>query len=296
MKVPDKVSLAVATHAEPSNHAGSIGSLLVSAGKLTPAQLGQVLEGQKHSGLLFGDEAVRLGFLRPRDIDQALARQFDYPHLDAGQSAVSRDLVAAYHPASAEVETFRAIRGQLLARWLGSQPDRKAIAITSPNRGDGRSYVAANLAIVFSQLGASTLVIDADLRNPRQHELFGVNNSVGLSTVLCGRAGQEAVTKVPDLFHLALLPAGPKPPNPGDLVARVPFLTQLQQASRSYDVVIIDTPAANLGNDAQLIACRARGALVIARKNATRIEAIDRLTEHFRSIGVDVLGAILNGR
>ena len=293
MKLPDKLLLSVAPNSDASKES-FIGALLVRAGKLTPAQVNQVLQGQKDSGLLFGDEAIRLGFVRPRDVEQALARQFEYPHLIAGQSKVRREVVAAYSPLSAEVETFRAIRGQLMASWVASRDDRKAIAITSPTRGDGRSYVAANLAVVFAQLGERTLLIDADMRNPRQHDLFGVSNAVGLSSVLSGRAGAEAIVKLEDLVDLWLLPSGPKPPNPGDLVGRGAFSMQMQHAERTYDVVIVDTPAADVGGDAQSVARSTRGALIVVRKDRTRLEVVQSLTERFCSAGIDVVGAVLN--
>jgi len=293
MKLPDKLLLSVAPNSDASKES-FIGALLVRAGKLTPAQVNQVLQGQKDSGLLFGDEAIRLGFVRPRDVEQALARQFEYPHLIAGQSKVRREVVAAYSPLSAEVETFRAIRGQLMASWFASRDDRKAIAITSPTRGDGRSYVAANLAVVFAQLGERTLLIDADMRNPRQHDLFGMSNAVGLSSVLSGRAGAEAIVKLEDLVDLWLLPSGPKPPNPGDLVGRGAFSMQMQHAERTYDVVIVDTPAADVGGDAQSVARSTRGALIVVRKDRTRLEVVQSLTERFCSAGIDVVGAVLN--
>jgi protein-tyrosine kinase len=293
MKLPDKVPLSVATPADQS-HANAIGTLLVAAGKITPAQVDQVLRSQKDSGLLFGDEAIRLGFVRAWDVEQALAQQFEYPYLVPGQSKIHRDVIAAYNPFSAEIEVFRAARTQLLLRWFGKQGDRGALAIVSPVRGDGRSYVAANLAVVFSQLGERTLLIDGDMRHPRQHLLFGVSNAAGLSSVLAGRAGTEAIVKVRDLVDLSLLPAGPIPPNPGDLVARVPFSSQIEQAIKAYDVVIVDTPAMSLGNDAQSIAYRARGTLIVARKNETHLEVIQRMTADFRGVGVDVLGALLN--
>jgi receptor protein-tyrosine kinase len=202
--------------------------------------------------------------------------------------------VAAYNPFSAEVDQLRAIRSQLLTRWFGEQAERRAIAITSPSRGDGRSYVAANLAVVFSQLGQRTLLIDADMRNPCQHLLFGVGNAVGLSSILSGRAGVEAVSRIPELIDLSVLAAGPTPPNPGDLVARVPFSTQMEQAIKAYDVVIVDTPAASLGNDAHSIAHRARGTLFVVRKDKTRFDIVQRMTTHFSSAGIEVLGAVLN--
>lgn len=295
MNLPDKAPLSVAAHGE-RNPANSIGALLVRAGKLTPAQVEHVLRGQKDSGLLFGDEAVRLGFVRTRDVEQALAAQFEYPYLIPGASVVQRDVVAAYSPFSLEVELFRAMRSQLLIGWFGARVDRRALAVISPTRGDGRSYVAANLAVVFSQLGERTLLIDADMRNPHQHFLFGVANNTGLSSALSGRAGTEAIVKLPDLVDLSLLPAGPTPPNPGDLVARVPFSTQVEQAIKTYDVVIVDTPAASLGNDAHSIAHRARGALMVVRKDRTRLDVVRGMTEDFRNAGVEVLGAVLNDR
>jgi receptor protein-tyrosine kinase len=272
-----------------------IGAILVAEGKLTPRQVDEVLRNQRDVGLRFGDAAIRLGFLRPEDVEVALARQFEYPYLVPGQNRISRDVVAAYNPFSAEVDLFRTIRSRLLTHWFGANEEKRALAITSPMRGDGRSYVAANLAVVFSQLGKRTLLIDADMRNPEQHRLFGLGNAVGLSSILSGRAGVEAVVRIPEL-RLSLLPAGPIPPNPGDLVARVAFSVQMEQAIKSYDVVLVDTPAAAWGNDAPSIAFRTRGALVVARKDNTRLDDVRGMTETFRSAGIEVLGAVLNDR
>jgi receptor protein-tyrosine kinase len=117
---------------------------------------------------------------------------------------------------------------------------------------------------------------------------------VGLSSVLSGRAGADAITRIPDLIDLSVLSAGPTPPNPGDLVARVQFSTQMELAIKAYDVVIVDTPAASLGNDAHSIAHRARGALFVVRKDKTRFDVVQRMTSHFSSAGIEVLGALLN--
>jgi chain length determinant protein tyrosine kinase EpsG len=293
MILHEKSHSAIAQRVSASS-ANTIGAILVAAGKLTPVQVEQVLRSQKDVGLLFGDAAIRLGFVRPQDVEQALACQFEHPYLVPGQNRISRDVVAAYNPFSAEADLFRAVRSRLLTKWFGAQVDRRAIAIASPERGDGRSYVAANLAVVFSQLGERTLLIDADMRNPRQHMLFGINNGVGLSSILSGRAGVDAIEKVEDLVNLSLLPAGPIPPNPGDLVARASFSRQMDELIKVYDVVVVDTPAATSGNDAYSIAHRARGALIVARKDKSRFDIVQRITEHFRGDGVEVLGAVLN--
>jgi chain length determinant protein tyrosine kinase EpsG len=293
MTQPEKAPLS-ATQLGSASNRKSIGAILVGAGKLTPTQVEQVLRSQKDVGLLFGDAAIRLGFVRPQDVEQALARQFEHPYLIPGQNRISRDVVAAYSPFSADVDMFRAVRSQLLTRWFGAQTERHAVAITSPTRGDGRSYVAANLAVVFSQLGERTLLIDADMRNPMQHQLFGVGNGVGLSSVLSGRAGADAILEVPDLAALSILPAGPNPPNPGDLVARVPFSMQMEEAIKVFDVVIVDTPAATSGNDAYSIAHRARGTLMVARRHKSRFDVFHRMSDRFRGAGIEVLGAVLN--
>lgn len=293
MTLPEKAAVNMMSQVS-GNNPNLIGAILVGAGKLTVAQVEQVLRSQKDVGLLFGDAAIRLGFVRPQDVEQALARQFEYPYLIPGQNKISRDVVSAYNPFSPEVDLLRAVRSQLLTRWFGDQPECKALAVVSHARGDGRSYVAANLAVVFSQLGQRTLLIDADMRNPRQHLLFGVGNGVGLSSVLSGRAGVEAISRVPDLIDLSVLTAGPTPPNPGDLVARVHFSTHIEQAIRAYDAVIVDTPAASLGNDAHSIAHRARAVLFVVRKDRARFDVVHRMTTHFASAGVRVLGALLN--
>jgi len=296
MSLPGKTAMNLAEHHGACHSHSSMGAILVAAGKLTPAQVEEILRSKKDVGLHFGDAAIRLGFVRPEDVEQALARQFEYPYLTPGHSKISRDVVAAYNPFSVEVDVFRALRSRLLTRWFSAGESRRALAITSPMRGDGRSYVAANLAVVFSQLGERTILVDADMRNPQQHHLFGTRNALGLSSVLSGRAGDEAVVRIPELVSLSLLPAGPLPPNPGDLVARASFSAQMEQVIKTHDVVIVDTPAATLGNDAPSIAFRTRGALIVARKDRTRVDDIREMTETFRSAGVEVLGAVLNGR
>ena len=110
-----------------------------------------------------------------------------------------------------------------MLRWFDTDPAHKALAIISGERREGRSYIAANLAVVFSQLGEHTLLIDADMRNPSQHKLFGLDNGGGLSAVLSGRGRPVTVKHVPGLPDLWVLPAGAPPPNPLELLARPQF-------------------------------------------------------------------------
>jgi len=130
----------------------------------------------------------------------------------------------------------RALRSQLVMRWFGSGVQRSALAITSAERGDGRSYIAANLAVLFSQLGQRTLLIDADMRSARQHGLFGLDNKTGLSTMLAGRTPIAAGVGAEGFPHLRVLCAGPKPPNPLEILLQPALSNLMKQLADDFDV------------------------------------------------------------
>jgi protein-tyrosine kinase len=270
-----------------------IGALLVDTGKLSVEDAERVLRFQKEKGLRFGEAAIKLGLLTESDIQQVLSRQFDYPVVLPGESNLSNELVAAYEPTSKQVEAFRALRSQLMLRWFAPEPERRAIAVVSAERGAGRSYLAANLAIVFSQLGEKTLLVDADLRNPRQHQLFGLPNMHGLSTVLSERI-EDAIQRVPALVDLSVLTSGPIPPNPQELLSRLVFSKEMEKAGTAFDIVIIDTPPIGQYADAQTVAVRAGGALVVARRDRTQISKLRELSDKLRHASAEVVGVVLN--
>ncbi len=272
----------------------SIGAILVDNGKLKLHDAERILQLQRQKGLRFGEAALELGLLREDDIKQALAQQFEYPYLTRGESAVSEEVVAAYQPFLPVVEELRALRSQLMLRWFDADSERKAITIVSPENGDGRSWMAANLAVVFSQLGERTLLIDADMRRPRLHAMFGVDNKAGLSSILAGRAGIEAIQRVAALLDLSILPAGATPPNPQELLNRPAFSQLLAQATESFDVIIIDTPPTFAYSDAQTTAVRASGALVVARKNVSRSSRLRSCAEMLVEASATVVGTVMN--
>ena len=168
------------------------------------------------------------------------------------------------------------------------------LAVVGAEREEGRSYLAANLAVVFSQAGANTLLIDADLRAPRQNTLFGLDNKVGLSTLLAGHAHDEPIIRISDLDSLFVLPSGPLPPNPLELLSRPNLSACLAKASSSFDLVIIDTPAMSTSEDAVLTSVRAGAALTVARSNFTRLPAFKHMVQQLTQSGVSVVGSILN--
>ena len=215
-------------------------------------------------------------------------------HLLPGSGGISRELVAAYEPFHPRAEELRALRTQLLIRWANARVRHRMLAIVSPGAGEGRSYVAANLAVVFSQLGQRTILIDADLRKPRQHRIFDVPDRVGLSSVLSGRADRSAVVPLPQFGTLSLLPAGACPPNPQELLLRPVLTTLLDELRDEFDVVLFDTPPASLYADAQSLAFRAGSAIVLARKGHTGIAATASTIRVLSDTGTNVVGTVFN--
>jgi receptor protein-tyrosine kinase len=272
----------------------SIGAILVDGGKLTVEHAEQIIGLQKQTGARFGEAALQLGLVTAEDLQFALARQYGYPTLRRGEAKVSEELVAAYQPYSHQVEALRALRSQLMLRWFTGEAGNKALAIVSPGRGEGRSYLAANLAVVFSQLGESTLLVDADMRHGRQHQLFNLENQIGLSTVLSGRVSAAPVRRLNDLVDLSVITAGPVPPNPQELLGREVFTKLLDKFASLFDVIIIDTPAGTDYADAQTIGARAGGALLVARQNHTGLHSAGAFGETLGQLGTSLVGAVLN--
>ena len=161
----------------------------------------------------------------------------------------------------------------------------------------GRSFIAANLAIVFAQQGERTLLIDGDLRASGangQQGLFRVDKSAGLSGVLAGRAGLESAQSISGLAGLVVLPAGAVPPNPQELLGRAAFGDLLLTANHQFDVIIIDTPSGTDYADAEIIASRAGAALMVTRVNKSIVPQTARLARRLQESGVAMVGSVLN--
>jgi len=273
----------------------SIGEILVSIGRISPDDAERIYSEQKKRKLRFGEAAISLGLATEADIQYALSHQFRYPYLQRGESKVSETVVAAYDPFSPQVEALRAIRSQLMMCWFGGTDGNRALAVVSPEDGEGRSWFVANLSVVFSQLGARTLLIDTDLRNPTLHRLFGISNRNGLSSILSGRATGNVVFRVPSLMDLSILPSGPVPPNPQELLTRPLLDRMIAQLSNSFDVILIDTPPASRYAESVAIASRAGGALIVCRQNQTRMRNLEALYAKLRNANVIIAGSVLNG-
>jgi len=294
MKVtPVQKPIASSTTSPPPEGSRSIGAILVGEGRLSPSDVDKIEHYAREQGLRFGDAAIQLQLLAKEDVDFAIARQFNYPILTCGgQNGVGEEVIAGYRPESPSVEPMRALRSQLLFRWARNST-RKVIAVTSAERGDGRSWLAANLATVFAQIGERTLLLDADLRHPRQHVLFNLNNDVGLSALVTGRATREIARRIHPQLRLFVLPSGRLPPNPQELLSGPVFDVVLEQFTEQFDVIVIDTPALAETADAQILASRAGAALMVARRNHTRHKPLLSAMQDLSEAGVNVIGSVV---
>lgn len=269
----------------------NIGKLLQDAGKLKPQDMERVLKLQQEENLRFGEAAQKLGLVTEADIQQALSQQFEYPYIPAAEASLNPGLTAATAPYSKEAEALRSVRSELLLRWF--HDGRKTLAIGGTRADEGASYLAANLAVLFAQMGRKVLLVDANMRQPHQHEIFNLGNGMGLSDILAERVPSLQVRTVKPFPTLTVLPAGSPPPNPAELLARPTFGALLSGLDTSYDIILLDTAPSQLTSDFQLVAARVGGMLIATRRNVSRLAPLAELKEKITLAGAQVVGAVV---
>jgi protein-tyrosine kinase len=289
-------SILAAVGDAPTEAVASIGEILAQLRSLGVDDVERVLEHQRRTGLRFGEAAVALGCATDDDVRFALSRQFDFPYAHEDQSRYGADLITLAEPFGARAEGFRTLRSQLNTRLASAQRGGGALAVVSANAGEGRSYVAANLAVSLAQLGGRTLLMEADMRQPRLHETFRFKSGDGLANLLAGRATRGVVRSVAGVPGLYLLPAGSPPPNPLELVERPAFNALLNELRARFSHVVIDTPAASQGGDAAVIAARCGTALIVARRHSTSHDELRALQSSLCIGPMHLAGVVLNER
>ena len=272
----------------------SIGSIIAETRHLSSEQVSKILAHQHEHGIRFGEAAIALGFASTDDVLFALAQQFHYPYAAEEQRIASPELVALNQPFGTQAEAIRAIRSQVMMRLFNEGQGRRAIAVVSPNSGDGKTFFSANLAVALAQMGGRTLLVDADLRGPRQHKVFDIENHTGLSAILSARTGIKAIKTAPGVSNLFILPGGTTPPNPLELVERPAFSLLIRELLTKFDHVVVDTPAAVYGSDSAVIAARCGAALVVARKDKVRMSALQDLVATMAESPAKLAGVIVN--
>ncbi|MBC3930501.1 CpsD/CapB family tyrosine-protein kinase [Undibacterium curvum] len=270
---------------------GRLGELFLQQGLLTEAQIEQIAHEQRQHKLRFGDAALRLGLLTQAQIDQALGQQFGFTSKDLLNGIADPSLRFFHQPFSKEAEEIRRLRSELLLKF--DTADKIRIAVVSSASGEGKSYMAVSLAIALSQVGRRTLLIDGDLRSGSLHQFFALGSPDGLSSVLAGRQQLDEVL-IPLLPGLQLLPSGPRPPNPLELLQVPRIKDLLDSCYADFDAFVVDTHASGNASDAQMLAHQVGTALLVAKKDLTRISDLRQVKNDMQAAGVDIAGTVYN--
>lgn len=214
------------------------------------------------------------------------------PHMSGPPNPMAQGRKVDLEPASDVAETYRTIR---TAVFFGT-PDRESrtILVTSPAPGDGKSTFSSNLAIAIAQTGKRVVLLDADFRRPVQHRIFEARPGVGLSSVLAGHETLEKAIQHTNVPGLDLLPCGPVPSNPSEILNSQNFNEVLEELSVRYEHVVIDSPPVMAVADARIIAAQCSVSILVLRAEVSTRRAAAQSRHALHSVGAHILGAVVN--
>jgi capsular exopolysaccharide synthesis family protein len=201
-------------------------------------------------------------------------------------------LITHYQPMCIAAEAFRGVRTALYFSDGGA--GHKVVQFTSPTAGDGKSTVAANVAVSIAQSGKRTLLIDADLRKPRIHEIFSLSAPVGLTSVISGEAEHPDAIQDSSVPNLSILPCGPVPASPAELLTSPRFAELLRLFRDRYDFVLVDSPPVLAVTDASVVAHHVDGVLLVVRTSKNGRPIAERTRDILNTLGAKILGVVVN--
>ena len=215
------------------------------------------------------------------------------PHGAEATDAPTSNVITISDATSPSAEAYRSLRTSI--RFLAVDRDVRSIQVTSAGDAEGKTTTAANLAVVLARAGELVIMVDCDLRRPRLHEYFGVPNDVGLTSILLGEANPaDALVHVTEDRRLWLLPAGPRPPNPSDLLSSARATELLGKLQRQASMVVIDCPPVLTVSDAAIVSGKVDGTIVVVRAGVSSRKKVARAVDFLRQIGAPLLGTVLH--
>lgn len=205
-----------------------------------------------------------------------------------------RKLVTKHDPKSPISEQYRTIRTNIQFSTIDEEV--RTLLVTSSGPGEGKSTTAANLAVVFAQQGKKVLLVDTDMRKPTVHYTFNMTNTYGLTSVLTKKVELNEAVQEGDSTAPSVLSSGPIPPNPAELLSSKAMSEFLATALDEYDLVIFDTPPVLVVTDAQILANKCDGTILVVSSETTEKEAAVKAKELLVSAQAKILGVVLNNK
>lgn len=203
------------------------------------------------------------------------------------------DLVTLSNPRSPVSEAYRTLRTNL--EFFSLDEPIRTLVVTSPGAEEGKSTVLANLAVALAQGGKRVILVDCDLRRPTQHTLFGLDNATGLTTMMLDEAAQaDPPLRETPVDGLRVLPAGPPPPNPAELLGSRRMKETLAALLEQADVLLFDVPPVLAVTDALVLAVQTNGVLLVVKAGGTTREHVQQAKERLERVNARIVGAVLN--
>lgn len=208
-----------------------------------------------------------------------------------------KELIAQKDPKSPVSEVFRTLRTNI--QFMNAKGKLKTLLVTSTLPGEGKSWVASNLAVTFAQAGKNVILIDADMRKGRQYTIFGVSPIPGLSNYLSDTSGDENIDYIDyiqetEVENLYIMPAGNVPPNPSELLTSMQMVNLLEELKKISDIVIIDGTPCELVTDSVVISRIVDSTIIVTASKQTKKENLKRVIANIKNVGGNLAGVVLN--
>ncbi|MEI9951384.1 MAG: polysaccharide biosynthesis tyrosine autokinase [Pseudomonadota bacterium] len=281
----------------PLNIGGGIAAGLVLGliAAIAREQLDRTLKGPDEVERELG--AVLLGVLPAEATDQAESRRGKRVRrrrlgADAAADHPKVELQVHTHPTSGLAEAARAIRTNIV--FMSPDKPHRSLLITSAVPAEGKTTVACSIATTIAQAGRRVALVDCDLRRPRLHKIFGQPNDLGITSALLDRGVEDRIAIQTEVPNLWVVPTGPLPPNPAELLHSEAFRGVLERLSQRFDRIIIDSPPIIAVTDATVLSTLADGVIVVVRASTTTKDLVRRALKSLRDVGSQVVGIILN--
>lgn len=212
---------------------------------------------------------------------------------DANTMETGVKMITVTDPTSVDTEQFNTIRTNI--KFSNVDKDYKTLMVTSSNISEGKSTVSANIATTFAKQGLHTLLVDSDLRRPTVNATFGIDNPQGLSNYLSERNFDiNSIIYKTSVKNLYVMPSGPIPPNPSELIGSKRMAELIKKLSDQLDLVIFDAPPVLSVTDAQIVSTNVDGTILVVRANKTEKAAVKEAVRLIKQVGGHIIGTILN--